>query len=195
MGYHRYLRISLLEAAMQQVHATPFEALSNQQRAAVNIQRHVRGGRSRMRWQTMMTSDSPEAAALISRPAAGPAVTKPNTLAPPPRKGAGQAKANISAQRDPNGRMAHGADRRYKSTWTDLALKFDLAEGSPRPPLLRVELWDDDAPLASNPIAVQEVRLPDGREGVVAPLTLLGPAGTSKGAVAVSFSYNIVCAG
>ena len=76
-------------------------------------------------------------------------------------------------------------------TWESLDMRLALPKGSPRPPLLRVQLCDDElaADAAGEPLATMDVRLAEGSDGTM-QLTLPGRIGFKD--VAVRFSFRTV---
>ena len=70
-------------------------------------------------------------------------------------------------------------------------MRLALPKGSPRPPLLRVQLCDDElaADAAGEPLATMDVRLAEGSDGTM-QLTLPGRIGFKD--VAVRFSFRTV---
>ena len=72
-------------------------------------------------------------------------------------------------------------------------MRMRLPAGGPRPPTVRVELWDLDLPTAEMPLAAGEVSLA-GAPGATAPsgnrkLVLSAKSGLRD--VAVAFSYYV----
>jgi len=72
--------------------------------------------------------------------------------------------------------------------WEDV-LFLTLPENVPRPPLVRIELWDKDFTKADDSLAVGEVRIPGGRFGEMVDVQLTRPSGEK---VLVSLKYAIL---
>ena len=81
--------------------------------------------------------------------------------------------------------------------WPDLhrgTLKLSLPRGAPRPPTVRVELWDDELPEADMPLAWSEVRLSGSLGGPSAggsKRTVLMATHDGLRDVAVAFAYAV----
>jgi hypothetical protein len=75
-----------------------------------------------------------------------------------------------------------------RSAWDDV-LFLTLPENAPRPPLIRLELWNKDLGKGDVSITVGELRVPAGRRGQVTEVELLTPEGKKA---LVSLTYAVV---
>ena len=73
-------------------------------------------------------------------------------------------------------------------TWEGVTLPIRLPSGSPRPPLISVQLWDEQRE-AQEALASADVRLDDAAQGEISEMTLTGRIGFKD--VRVSFAWAV----